>query len=69
MVIDRRYKLSFNDAVEICVRYLLGETQTSIAARFNVTSVQVNHIVHGHSWFEAMPKARELLRKRGVSTQ
>ena len=61
-----RYKLSLNDEIEACVRYMLGERQWSIARRFGVSQPQISYIVRGMSQPKALPRARAELRKRGV---
>lgn len=41
------YRLTFDDAVEIWIRYWNGEFQNRIAADFDVNSAWINEVIKG----------------------
>lgn len=58
----RRYRLTFDDAVNIWLRHWTGEFQHVIAAFYGVNQGRVNEILKGHKY----PLAKVLaMSKRG----
>jgi len=59
-------KITFNDAVQINLRRMKGETVKNLVLRYGTTRANIYHIIDGRSWSDAKTKAVELLNRKGT---
>ncbi len=59
----RNARLNFDEAVEVALRRLNGESCKSISADFNCSESLPREIVSGRAWKDALAKAKSMLEK------
>jgi hypothetical protein len=57
----RNARLTFDQAVEVAVRRLRGETRPSLAKAFGISESLPREIVKGRTWKDALAKAQEIV--------